>query len=183
MSSNSAIANFEDKKYYDILIDMGIERILLEILSKPVARRGGVSFSLIGLPVFANHKPKSIRTSIARLKQKEFVTFEGKHLVTTTKGKQYLKTRNARLQIFPSPFAKNAPKNLLVMFDIPEVRKSEREWFRTQLCRFGYQMIQRSVWLGPSPLPRQFVVYVQSIGLGDTIKTFKVSRQPKALQT
>lgn len=162
---------------------MSIQNILLEALSKPVARRGGISFSLFGIPTLKDRSKSSVTSAISRLKQKQFVTFEGKHLVTTTKGKQYLKTRRARLQMFDSPFSKGASKNLLVMFDIPEARKSEREWFRKQLREFDYEMIQRSVWLGPSPLPKEFVVYVQSIGLSKSIKTFKVSRQPKVLQS
>ena len=37
-------------------------------------------------------------------------------------------------------------------------------------------MIQRSVWVGPSPLPKEFMEYLKSIGLKDTIKTFKLEK-------
>ncbi|MCX6717161.1 MAG: hypothetical protein NTU76_00605 [Candidatus Taylorbacteria bacterium] len=37
-------------------------------------------------------------------------------------------------------------------------------------------MIQRSVWVGPSPLPKDFIDYVKSIGLRDKLKTFKLAK-------
>jgi len=77
---------------------------------------------------------------------------------------------------FVSPFKKNSPKNLIVMYDIPHERKPEREWFRRQLQYFGYVMIQRSVWVGPSPLPKPFVSYIKSIRLGGGLKTFKLAK-------
>lgn len=37
-------------------------------------------------------------------------------------------------------------------------------------------MIQRSVWVGPSPLPKEFLDYVKEIKLEDKFKTFKLSK-------
>ena len=37
-------------------------------------------------------------------------------------------------------------------------------------------MIQRSVWVGPSPLPIEFSSYLKEIKLGDNLKTFKLAR-------
>ena len=36
-------------------------------------------------------------------------------------------------------------------------------------------MIQRSVWVGPSPLPEEFLNYLKQIKLIDCIKTFKLA--------
>lgn len=77
---------------------------------------------------------------------------------------------------FSSCFEKNAPKNLIVMYDIPAEKKKERDWFRRQLKNFNYEMIQKSVWVGPSPLPEEFLDYVKAIGLKDQLKTFKLAR-------
>ena len=51
------------------------------------------------------------------------------------------------------------------MYDIPEVRKAEREWLRWHLKKFGYVLIQKSVWMGPSPLPKDFLDYIKEIKL------------------
>ena len=77
---------------------------------------------------------------------------------------------------FGSEFKKDAPKNLIVMYDIPHTRKKERDWFRRQLVNFDYIMIQKSVWVGPSPLPREFLDCIKIIGLKDKLKTFKLAK-------
>ena len=80
------------------------------------------------------------------------------------------------LQSFISSFNKDAPKNLLLIYDIPEERKKERDWFRRQLRNFDFVMIQRSVWVGPSPLPIEFTDYLKRIGLQKEFKTFKLAK-------
>jgi len=77
---------------------------------------------------------------------------------------------------FKSEFTKNAPRNLIVMYDIPHTNKKERDWFRRQLRNFDYIMIQKSVWVGPSPLPKEFLNYINIIGLKDKLKTFKLAK-------
>jgi len=77
---------------------------------------------------------------------------------------------------FNSPFKKGAPKNLIVMYDIPSNMKKERDWFRRQLIKFDYEMVQRSVWVGPSPLPRSFLDYLREIGIENKFKTFKLAK-------
>ena len=77
---------------------------------------------------------------------------------------------------FPSSFNENSSKNLIVMYDVSEDKKKERDWFRRQLKKFGFVMIQRSVWVGPSPLPKEFLDYVKEIGLQGHLKTFKLAK-------
>ena len=84
--------------------------------------------------------------------------------------------RNFYHTAFSSLFNENSPKNLILMYDVAEEKKKERDWFRRQLKNFGYVMIQRSVWVGPSPLSKEFVDYVKEIGLQDHLKTFKLAK-------
>ena len=91
------------------------------------------------------------------------------------------KTKNKRTKImyyssFLSNFNDTSPKNLIVIYDITEEMKKERDWFRRHLKKFNYVMIQRSVWVGPSPLPNDFIDYVKSIGLMNQLKTFKLAK-------
>jgi hypothetical protein len=37
-------------------------------------------------------------------------------------------------------------------------------------------MIQKSVWVGPSPLPKDFLEYVKSIKLLGQLKAFKLAK-------
>jgi DNA-binding transcriptional regulator PaaX len=82
----------------------------------------------------------------------------------------------SQYKVFNIVYEKTAPKNLIVMYDIPHEKKKEREWFRRQLKKFNYVMIQKSVWVGPSPLPKDFIAYVKSIGLIGQLKTFKLAK-------
>lgn len=109
----------------------------------------GVSVNIFGLPSFSDSKKKKSIFNIPK--------------------RQYLRS-------FISDFKKDAPKNLLLMYDVPHVRKKERDWFRRQLKNFDFIMIQKSVWVGPSPLPTEFLAYLKRIGLQKEFKTFKLAR-------
>jgi CRISPR-associated endonuclease Cas2 len=93
------------------------------------------------------------------------------------KDKIFNKTKRIYNISFSSNFNDNSPKNLMVIYDVPEEQKKERDWFRRHLKKFGYIMIQRSIWVGPSPLPKDFIDYVKSIGLKDKLKTFKLAKE------
>jgi|SRR3989338_2846000 len=99
------------------------------------------------------------------------ILFEGKKRI-----KKKDRKRNFYHVAFSSPFSKGLPKNLILMYDVVEAKKKERDWFRRQLKNFDYIMIQRSVWVGPSPLPKEFLDYVKEIGLKDHLKTYKLAQ-------
>lgn len=103
-----------------------------------------------GVPIFSQNRKSSARTE-NRKKTFYHITFE-------------------------SPFKKDDSKNLIVMYDIPHGIKKERDWFRRHLVKFGYVMIQKSVWVGPSPLPKEFLDYLKEIKIGDSFKTFKLAK-------
>ena len=97
-------------------------------MTKNVLVYKGVKVSNLGLPLFNSFK-----------KEQE---------------NKYSKKRNPYKITFSNHFKNDSPKNLIVMYDIPHNMKVERDWFRRHLIKFGYIMIQKSVWVGPSPLPK-----------------------------
>ncbi|MBI3305889.1 CRISPR-associated endonuclease Cas2 [Candidatus Nomurabacteria bacterium] len=115
-----------------------------------MARYKGVRVNSFGLPDFGSFKREKYR-KIPRKRSLYHVSFD-------------------------SFFLDNAPKNLIVMYDIPHGLKKERDWFRRHLIKFGYIMIQKSVWVGPSPLPKDFLDYLEEIKIGDKFKTFKLAK-------
>ena len=96
--------------------------------------------------------------------------------ISKTKKEDSGKERSLYNTSFSSEIKVDSPKNLIVIYDIPEEKKKERDWFRRHLRRFDFLMIQRSVWVGPSPLPKDFLDYVKSIGIKDNFKTFKLAK-------
>lgn len=120
------------------------------------------------------------------MSDKKFLNYKGVKvnafglpILTDSKRKQNTKsarTRESYHVAFTAAFKKDAPKNLIVMYDISERQKIERDWLRRQLVKFGYIMIQRSTWVGPSPLPKDFLAYIKHIGIGDKIKTLRLAK-------
>lgn len=131
--------------------------------------------NIYGLPDFKGYKKKAISSSFSRLKSKGYLAIDKDEAKLTQKGSEYLKHKRINLKCFKSPFSKLSSKNLIVMYDIPHVQKKERDWLRRHLHEFGYIMIQKSVWVGPSPLPREFIDYVKALGIKDQLKAFKLA--------
>lgn len=154
---------------------MSIVFDILEELSHSTIRYKGARANLFGIPRLSSYKYESLKSGISRLKRGQYIAKSDSGWFLTPKGKKYLAKKYDSLTQFDSPFSKTDSKNLLVMFDIPEVRKAEREWLRWHLKKFNYTMIQKSVWRGPSPLPREFMDYLKKIKLTKHLKMLKVA--------
>ena len=128
------------------MVDMCI--LVYNIFMSPYYK--GIKVELFGLPVFLENKSKRIKKDNRK--------------------------RNFYNVTFGSSFKKDSPKNLIVMYDIPANQRRERDWFRRHLVKFGYMMIQKSVWVGPSPLPKEFLEYLKEIKIENNFKTFKLAK-------
>ena len=155
---------------------MSIEDKTLKILFGPTHQYKGMPVSMLGLPTIFPYKKQSINNTLSRLNKNGYVLKENDFLSLLPRGRKYVENKKVRFLTFTSPYKKESPKNLIVMFDIPEVKKAKREWFRFHLRQFGYEMIQKSVWVGPSPLPKDFLNYVNDLKLRECIKTFKLAK-------
>lgn len=154
---------------------MSIVYDILKELSSMSLNYKGMRVNFLGLPRFKNYSQSSLRGTMSRLKKEGFVE-DCDGLRVTLKGRNYIRREIDSLKQFDFKFNKDEPKNLMVMFDVPEPKKAEREWLRWHLKKFNYLMIQKSVWVGPSPLPKKFLDYTKSIGLKESIKTFKLAK-------
>jgi DNA-binding transcriptional regulator PaaX len=152
-----------------------VEDILKELWNTSIHSKGG-RVNLFGIPYFKKYSPRSIRTTVDRLKKKDIVEKELSGIVLSKYGREYVKRKIDSLKQFNRPENISKDKNLLLMFDIPTGRKPEREWLRWHLKKFNYQMIQKSVWVGPFPLPKEFKDYLEEIRLNECIKTFKLAK-------
>lgn len=111
----------------------------------------GLTVNHFGIPVFDSNKKDTIRRG--------------------NPGRKYY-----QLKYFIHNYKNTAPKDLIVMYDIPKNKKKERDWFRRHLQKFDYVMVQKSVWVGPSPLPKDFTNYVKSIGLFSRLRILKLAK-------
>jgi DNA-binding transcriptional regulator PaaX len=157
---------------------MSLKKEILEILSTPKFQYKGIPMNALFLPAFGNYKTKTIQNNFYYLNKNGFIEKRDKKFIINKKGIDFLnKNKYKKLKLKNFGKAENSgPKNLLLLYDIPENKKGERDWFRRTLIKFSFVMIQRSVWVGPSPLPKEFLDYIKLIGLKDSIKTFKLEK-------
>lgn len=149
--------------------------IFEELLSTTLYYKG-IPVNIFGVPRFNHYKKSTVSMSLYRLNKKGYLKREGDAWLLTSEGERYAREKYFKFERFASPFAKGSKRDLLVMFDVPEERRNYREWLREQLKEFGYVMIQRSVWVGPSPLPKEFKHYLKKLNLDKSIKTFKLAK-------
>lgn len=158
---------------------MNAELNILEYLNnvKNNTRYKGMKISLLGLPDFKFYKYQTLANRCSFLKQKGYIkqSARGEYYITF-KGRDYLEKQKNILRKFKTDKNENSPKDLLLVFDIEEGRRRERDWFRIHLKKFYFVMIQKSVWVGPSPLPKDFVDYLKKIKLGENLKIFKLEK-------
>jgi hypothetical protein len=118
---------------------------------KRVLKYKGVTVNTFGLPLYN--------------------AYEKEKKLMGVKGKRYFQYR-----CFIFNFPLGAPKNQIVTYDISNNKRKERNWFRRHLQKFDYVMVQKSVWVGPSPLPADFLKYVKSIGLAKHLVTLRLAK-------
>jgi hypothetical protein len=114
---------------------------------------------------------KGVRVNINRFGIPVFGSTEENFIKKGKPGRKYY-----QYPCFVHNFKNGSPRNMVVMYDIPKDKRKERNWFRRHLQKFDYIMIQKSVWVGPSPLPKDFLKYVKLIGLSNKLVTLKLAK-------
>lgn len=65
----------------------------------------------------------------------------------------------------------------LVVYDIPEKDRRKRDWLRYELLACGYNQLQKSVWLGYSPLPEEFIQSIKDLNLKDKVHIVSIHKK------
>lgn len=63
----------------------------------------------------------------------------------------------------------------VVIFDIEEVNRNARDSLRKKLKELGFGMIQKSVFVSPHDIIKDFNEFIESLGLNDVVYTFETS--------
>ncbi len=63
----------------------------------------------------------------------------------------------------------------LVCFDIPERDQAKRRWLRGELITSGYRQLQKSVWVGETPLPQEFIEALDTLELRGQVHILRVA--------
>lgn len=65
-------------------------------------------------------------------------------------------------------------KIVIVVYDIPEKRRKERDWLRAILKRIGLEQLQQSVWVGKVAIPRRLIKDLALRNLADCVEIVEV---------
>lgn len=122
---------------------------------------------------------QALYLTLARLKKHGLVIKKENSWEITAKGKEYFKKRLG-YSLPPhqkSNTHKQLKKNMIIAFDIPEKYRRKRDWLRMELTCLGFSPIQKSVWLGPAPLPENFIKNLHDLQLLNYLKFFEVKEE------
>jgi len=68
-------------------------------------------------------------------------------------------------------------KRIVVAFDIPERFSKKRAWLRTTLRMLEFEPIQKSVWMGNTKLPEEFIQDLQDQKLFSYVHLFRIDKE------
>ncbi len=108
---------------------------------------------------FSGHSRVTVSVTLNRMKKKKLVSISGPKKKAiwriTQKGRSHFKDVKVAGDIINLP--PEDGKTRLVIFDIPEKRKEERNWLRKELLTCDYTPLQKSVFMGLRPLPAELL--------------------------
>lgn len=167
-----------------------LEYFYNQLGKKPFRSNGlRVRLEFFGFPDFEYYKYQSLANSMVNLKKSGFLKKDQyQNYFITDGGVQFFLKEKSRLSKvlqsfnFENKQNKSRPKNLLILYDIPQDKKSLRDWFRKNLIMLDFEMIQKSVWVGPSPLPRDFLEYIEELEADSWLKIFNLKGDYRALR-
>jgi len=120
---------------------------------------------------FDKTSESTLRVTLFRLKKRGLVDNQDAIWKITKKGVAHLADKTNFHNIYDS--RRHAPKGMIVAFDIPEHHKRKRVWLRYELKNLGFEMLQKSIWFGPAPLPKEFIKTLSDLNLLEFIKFFE----------
>lgn len=104
----------------------------------------------------------------------------GRMLVLLKKGKERLAALKKRhTQALPDIVYRKdtaGARFIVVVFDVPERERRKRAWLRAALRALGLSMVQWSVWVGKSNIPKEFLEDLAELGLVERVEIFEVSK-------
>ena len=71
---------------------------------------------------------------------------------------------------------------IIIIFDIPEKKRSQRDWVRKTLTTMGFSMMQKSVWIGRAVLPRIFIETLAQKEIMSCVEILEITKEGSILR-
>ena len=140
--------------------------VILKILLYSTLRYSDVERLVRGSSGFEKTNKATIHATLSRLKRRGFVSRTSRGWRATKRAEKYLKQIEKKLPKgnYPS-FKRKKGEHIIIAYDIPEVMKEGRDWLRVELRMLSFKQMQKSVWIGPAPLPEIFIARLKEADL------------------
>ncbi|HBO16699.1 MAG: Transcriptional regulator, PaaX family [Candidatus Moranbacteria bacterium GW2011_GWE2_35_2-] len=132
--------------------------------------RGVIDFEKLKNKKF---QEKTIRQSIRRLQKQGFVKKEGSSFLLTEKGRNILDYVLKRKKVLDKKWDK---KYRVVIFDIPEDMRKDRDWLRGELYLLNYKQLQKSVFMSKYPLTSDLIREIKMRKIGNYVDYMLVEK-------
>lgn len=132
--------------------------------------RGVIDFEKLKSEKFSE---KTIRQSIRRLQKQGFVKKDGSSFSLTGKGCSILDYVLKRKKVLDKKWDK---KYRVVIFDIPENMRKDRDWLRGELYLLNYKQLQKSVFMSKYPLTSDLIKEIKMRKIGNYVDYMLVER-------
>lgn len=125
---------------------------------------------------FHNFDMAAFRNALHRLKKDGLIQNTGWGIWGITKKGKSHSSYFERMKAYERFIGENKNKqpDAIVIFDIPEMQKKKREYLRLELIALGFNMLQKSVWIGKGPLPMEFIEYIKEMQLWRFLHIFTI---------
>jgi len=124
-------------------------------------------------------KAQQFYSLLNKLKNQGFIKKEGKNKKTiwsiTQKGLEKLKIIKEKKLNIDYPKEKG-DKLIIITFDIPEKEKHKRYWLRSVLVALDFKLLQKSVWIGKTKIPSDFLNDLKDQKMLNYVHIFKISK-------
>lgn len=116
-----------------------------------------------------------LSVTLSRLKDRGLIKNQAGLWQITNYGKEKIsKSKFFKKYALEKPPRIKSDRKIIIAFDIPEARRKDRNWLRIELVTMGFKKIQQSVWLGPTPLPPEFVEFLKVAKITPFLKFFEI---------
>lgn len=128
--------------------------VIRESMQRKILRMGGFD-------------PDVVYGGFKNLRYRGLLKYDGSNYQFTRKGKVWLKKSRMRwLQLKPGKWD---GKWRVVIFDIPERLRQQRNMFRSKLKALNFYMLQKSVFVCPFPCEEELGWVTGYLGIGDYV--------------
>jgi DNA-binding transcriptional regulator PaaX len=155
-----------------VLNGAGMANVLYRVVKKELHKRDKANTK-------RELQEATFRTILTRLKKQGLIENPSRGVWRATKKAvgiyNAVSEKDAAYKKFVVEYGKK--RDTIVIFDVPKKKGNARNYIRIELITLGYELLQKSVWIGGGPLPEEFLEYLKEKDLLSTLHIFTIEKR------